>query len=61
MKYLFSSNLKPLNHVVFIINLRLVMENDSILVYHNMENSKVFCEKEPVPLEIQVEVGKKKF
>jgi hypothetical protein len=35
---------------------RLVVEGDSCLIYHSLDNSKVYKEKEPRYLEVEAEV-----
>ncbi|CAF0898292.1 unnamed protein product [Brachionus calyciflorus] len=37
--------------------LRLVVEEDSCFVYHNLENSKIYCEKEPQYLEVDTDAA----
>jgi hypothetical protein len=38
--------------------LRLVVENEACLVYYNLDNSKIFCEKELNYLEVDSNVNK---
>ena len=36
--------------------MRLVVENDACLIYYNLNNSRVYCEKEPQYLEVDADV-----
>ena len=38
--------------------LRLVVEEDSCLIYHNLDNGKIYKEKDPQYLECELDVRK---